>query len=273
MAVNTKVVLADTVVDTLDQSLIISGQLMNKVDQFAEIRVQEAANSIAFNVFSRVAKATTPLTDGTEATSASMAETKVTLTPAEYGLPITTTSLAEIASGGKATVAAGELVGINMGETLDALGCAALEAGTNTTAAGTAGTLAKGDLRARYTALVNAGIQKFADGRYVAFMNPAQIADLKDDYISIAQNTNLGEAVNGMVGTLEGFTIIEDANITAGTVVVFGRNALGKAIALEPEMRITDGGDNLGRLANIGWYGIVKYGIIDNNAVQVITGA
>lgn len=273
MAVNTKVALADTAIDLLDQSMIISGQLMNKVDQFAEIRVQESANSIAFNVFSRIAAATTPLTDGTEATSASMSETKVTLTPAEYGLPITTTSLLDIVSGGKSAVAAGELVGINMGETLDKLGCAALEAGTNTTAAGTLNTLAKTDLRTAYTKLVNAGIQKFADGRYVAFVNPAQVADLKDDYISIAQNTNLSEAVNGMVGTLEGFTIIEDANITAGTVVCFGRNALGKAVALEPEMRITDGGDNLGRLANIGWYGVMQYGIIDNNAVQVITGA
>jgi N4-gp56 family major capsid protein len=273
MAINTKAVISDTVVDLMNQAVIISGQIPNKVDQFADVRIEERANSISFNVFSRMALATTPLTDGTEATSASMAEAKVTMTPAEYGLAITTTSLAELSSGGKAARAAGELVGLNMGETMDKLGVTALEAGTNTIAAGTSGTLAKTDLRAAYQALVTAGIQKFSDGRFVAFVNPAQVSDIKDVYISIAQNTNMPDAVNGMVGSLEGFTIIEDANVTAGKVVCFGRNGLGKAVSLEPSMTVQPANDNLGRLAHVGWYGVMQYGIVDNNAVRVITGA
>ena len=159
-----------------------------------------------------------------------------------------------------------------MGETSEALGLAAVEAGSNTIAADTAGTLDNLDLREAYTALSGAGIAKFEDGRYVAFVNPAQVSDIKGDYIPIAQNTSLPEATNGMVGSLEGFTIIESPLVTAGEVVCFGKNALGKAVGMQPSLVIKEGNDNLNRTVNIGWYGIMKYGVIDENAVRVITG-
>jgi len=273
MAVNTKALLSDSVVDLMNQAVIISGNTYNKIDAYATIRQDDMANSIAFTVFSRLSPATTELTDGSEASSSSMTDTKKTLTLSEYGAVITSTSLANIATAGKADLASAELVGINLGETTDKLGLNAVEAGVNTISAVTSGTLAKGDLRSAYQALAQAGIAKFADGRYVAFVNPAQVSDIKDAYQAIVQNTSAGDALNGVVGALEGFTIVEDANVTSGTIACFGKNALGKAVALNPELRITDGTDNLGRTVNIGWYGVIKYGIIDENAVRVITGA
>ena len=273
MAVNTKAILSDSVVDLMSQAVIVSGSAYNKIDAFTTIREDNMANSIAFTVFSRLSPATTELTDGTQATSSTMTDTKKTLTLGEYGSVITSTSLANVATAGKADLASAELVGMNLGETTDKLGLNAVEAGTNTISAGTTGTLAKGDLRSAYQALSTAGISKFEDGRFVAFVNPAQVSDIKDAYQTIVQNTNAGDALNGIVGALEGFTIVEDANVTAGTVACFGKNALGKAVGMNPELRITDGTDNLGRTVNIGWYGIIKYGIIDENAVRVITGA
>lgn len=273
MAVNTKALLSDSAVDLMNKAVIVSGNTYNKVDAYATIRQDDMASSIAFTVFSRMSAATTPLTDGTEASSTTMTDTKVQLTMAEYGAVITSTSLANIATAGKADLASAELVGINLGETTDKLGLAVLEAGTNTTAAATPGTLAAADLRGRYTDLANAGIAKFGDGRYVAFVNPSQVADIKGDYISIAQNTDIGQATSGIVGALEGFTIVEDANVTAGTVVCFGKNALGKAVAQSPSLVVKEGSDNLGRTVNIGWYGVMKYGVIDQNALEVITGA
>jgi N4-gp56 family major capsid protein len=216
--------------------------------------------------------ATTPLTDGTEAGSTTMTDTKVSFTMAEYGAVITSTSLANIATAGKADLASAELVGVNLGETTDKLGLAAVEAGTSSTAAGTVGTLASTDLRSAYTKLANNGIAKFPDGRYVAFVNPSQVSDIKGDYITIAQNTDIGQATSGIVGALEGFTIVEDSNVTAGTVVCFGMNALGKAVALSPQLRVVEGSDNLGRTVNVGWYGVMKYGVIDQNALRVLTG-
>jgi len=136
----------------------------------------------------------------------------------------------------------------------------------------TAGTLDNLDLREAYTALANAGIAKFPDGRFVAFVNPAQVSDIKGDYITIAQNTDIGQATSGIVGALEGFTIVEDSNVTAGTAVCFGMNALGKAVAMNPMLVIAEGNDNLNRKINVGWHGILKYGVIDQNALRVLTG-
>ena len=272
MAVNTKALLSDSVVDLMNQAVILSGNSYNKVDAYATIRQDDMASSIAFTVFSRMAAATTALTDGTEASSTTMTDTKVTLTMAEYGAVITSTSLANIATAGKADLASAELVGVNLGETTDTLGLSVLEAGSNTIAADTSGTLDKLDLREAYTALANAGIAKFDDGRYVAFVNPSQVSDLKDDYIPIAQNTSLESATSGMVGSLEGCTIVEDSNVTAGTCVVFDKNALGKAVAKAPSLVIKEGSDNLGRTVNIGWYGVMSYGVIDQNALRVVTG-
>ena len=272
MAVNTKSLLSDSVVDLMNQAVIVSGNSYNKVDAYATIRQDDMASSIAFTVFSRMSAATTPLTDGTEATSTTMTDTKVTLTMAEYGAVITSTSLANIATAGKADLASAELVGVNLGETTDTLGLTVLEAGTNTIAADVAGTLDNLDLREAYTALANAGIAKFPDGRFVAFVNPAQVSDIKGDYITIAQNTDIGQATSGIVGALEGFTIVEDSNVTAGTAVCFGMNALGKAVAMNPMLVIAEGNDNLNRKINVGWHGILKYGVIDQNALRVLTG-
>lgn len=272
MAVNTKSVLSDSVVDLMNQAVIVSGETYNRIDRYATIRQDDMASSIAFTVFSRLSPATTALTDGTEATSTSMTDTKVTLTMAEYGNVITSTSLANVATAGKADLASAELVGINLGETSESLALAALEAGSNTIAADTAGTLDNLDLREAYTALAGDGIAKFEDGRYAMFVNPAQVSDLKGDYIPIAQNTNLDMATMGVVGSLEGFSIVESPLVTAGTAVCFGKNALGKAIGMNPSLVVKEGNDNLNRTVNIGWYGIMKYGVIDENAVRVITG-
>lgn len=273
MANTLKTTLDASQVTIYDEAVRVSGLAFDTVDRFATINLSINGAGVEFTYYSKLTKQTSALTDGTEATAEAMADSKVTITPAEYGNVITTTRLANTSTAGKADLGAGRLVGINMIESRNAKALAVLEAGTNATASGTIGTLAKTDLRTAYQKLAGKGIPKFSDGRYVAFINPAQISDIKDDYITIAQNTNLGEAVNGMVGTLEGFTIIEDPTVTAGTVVTMGVDGLGKAVALESGATIIDGTDNLGRTRHYGWYGIYEYGIIDNNAVEVITGA
>lgn len=273
MAINTKAVLNDSAVEAMSQAVIISGTTVNKIDAYATVKHEVNASSIDFTVYSRMNKATTPLTDGTDAGSTSMQDSKITFVMSEYGNVITTTKLANIATQGKADLAAAELIGINVGETTDTLGISVLEAGTNTIAAITANELSTEDLRAAYDALAADSIAKFGDGRYVAFINPAQISDIKDDFIDIAKNNSTFDATSGIVGAIEGFTIVEDANVTAGKVVCFGYNALGLGVSINPELLVTDGNDSLGRLLNVGWYSVLKYGAVDQNALRVITGA
>jgi len=270
--VTTAAVLDDSLITLIDQEVIVSGAGINKIDAFVETKVQIGAKSIDFTIYSKLSKAITPLIDGADVDSVVMADASVTLTPKEFGRVVTPTKLANLQTGGKADRAGAKLIGINMEETTNQLGINALEGGSNSTAAGTAGVLATGDLRSVYTSLSNKRIQKI-NGYYVAFMNPSQIADIKDAYISIAQNTNMDLATNGVVGTLEGFVIVEDADITPGKVSCFGMGALGKAVSMNTGATVTGPFDKLGRMLNLGWLGTLEYGIIDDNAIEIITGA
>lgn len=274
MAVTGKTALADSQVEVYDAAVHVFGQNLNSLDNDGSVTLGGSINGAdnVFHIYTKLTPVTTPLTDGTEATPITMADSKVTITPAEYGAVVTPTSLADASTAGKASMAAAKMVGINIVESPNAKGCAVLEAGTNSTAAATLNTLAKGDLRIAYTKLENAGVLKI-DGYYRCRANPDQIADIKDDYQGYAQYTTLDGVTSGQVPHLEGFMIIPDRAVTAGTVVCYGDNALGKSESVATSATIVDGTDNLNRLRNYGWYGIYEYGIVDQNALQVITGA
>ncbi len=270
--VTTAATLDASLVTLIDQEVIVSGVGLNKIDAFVETKVEIGAKSIDFTIYSKLDKATTALTDGVDVDAVAMADAGVTFLPKEYGRVVTPTKLANLQTGGKADRAGAKLIGINLQETTNQLGVNALLAGTNSTAAGTLNTIAVADLRTAYEKLATKRIQKI-NGYYVAFMNPAQISDLKDTYISIAQNTNLALATSGVVGTLEGFVIVEDPDVTAGVVACFGMGALGKAVSMEPGTTITGPFDKLGRMMNLGWLGVIEYGIVDDAAIEIITGA
>lgn len=272
MALTLKTTLDASQITLYDAAVRVSGLPYAGLDNF--VSVEESANgaAIEFTYYDKLAAATTALTDGTEATAVALADSKVTVTPKEFGNVVTTTRLANTSTAGKADLGAGKLVGRNMMETQSKQIINVLEAGTNTTAAGTLNTLAKTDLRAAFEKLETASIGKFGM-RYIALMNPAQVSDIKDVYNTIVQYTDAEKALSGVVGELEGFTIVSHPQVTAGTVVCFGEDAIAKATAVAPDTTIIDGNDNLGRTRHYGWYGIYDYAALDQNAIQVITGA
>lgn len=272
MALTLKTTLDASQVTIYDEMVRVSGQAYTGLDNFVSEKKSVDGAAVDFTFYDKLSVATTALTDGTEATATAMADSKVTITPKEYGAVITNSRLTQSSTAGKANAAAAKLVGRNLFETIARQFIAAGEAGTNTTAASTAGTLAKGDLRAAFTKLETARIGKFGM-RYIALVNPAQVSDIKDEYNTIVQYTDSEKALSGVVGELEGFTIVSHPLVTAGKVVCFGEDAIAKATAIEPDTTIIDGNDNLGRLVNYGWYGLYEYGVLDNNAIQVITGA
>lgn len=272
MADTLSTTLSDAQVSIFNQAVMVSGEHFNVLKNFATFGESVNGESVRFTIYSKLTKTDTVLTDGTEATAEALTVSKVEITPEERGKPVVTTRLANATTAGQADVAAATMIGINKEESTDYEIAQALEAGTNTTAATLAGTLAKGDLRARYTTLTTRGIMKFGS-RYIAVMHPNQAADLKDEVISISQYTDYEKATSGIVGQLEGFTIVEDANVTDGTVLCFGQNAFGEANNVTPDSTIIDLNDNLGRKRAYGWYGIYKYDIVDQNALEIITGA
>lgn len=272
MAVTTATDLADSQVTIYDQAVIVSGENMANMDADGSVTLGGSINGASdkFTIYTKLSPITASLTDGTSVTPVSMVDSAVTITPAEYGNVIATTKLANATTAGKADLASAKLIGINIIESPNAKAVAVLEGATNSTLSIGISVISKLDLRSAFTKLADAGVLPFQDGFYRARMNPNQIADIKDDYNALVMYTTPDKALRGEVGELEGFKIIMDRAVTAGTVACYGDNAVGKAESAPTQATIIDGTDNLGRIRNYGWYGIYEYGIVDQNAVQLI---
>ena len=282
--------LDDSIVLAFDQSYLIAVGQNNVMDQFVTYKADIGAKSIQFPKYSRLAVATTPLVEADDVTSEAMADAPILITPAEYGNVITTTSLSSLQTGGKADLAAAQLVGINHAQTLDKLAILALDACTNVLTVG-------GDIQANITAgnvvsltFLNSMYNKLArasvpmvNGAYVAVMHDDVIADLRAD-VSVGSWTDVTKyatpetALRNEVGMYKGFRVVRDnqATITvdggAGAVdnynsYYFGMNALGKATSQTGRMTATGPFDKLGRFVNLGWYEVSGYKIVDMDCV------
>lgn len=275
-----------------EQSFLVATGQNNVMDQLAQINTQIGAKSIQLTKYGRLALATTPLTETEDATRQAMADTAVILTPAEYGTVVTTTSLANLQSGGKANLGAAQVVGLNAGSTMDKLAVLALTASSNKiyAGAGSEAGLVAGDvmsgsfLNKMYNKLARANVPTIG-GMYVAVLHDDQISDLRSatgagSWQDIVKYTDPTMALQNEVGSFAGFRIVRNNNVVyadqagAGLVDAYsglflGLNALGKAESQPMSIRVTGPFDSLGRFVNVGWYTVAQYGIVDTDAVFV----
>lgn len=263
-------------------------------DQVATVRSAARAKTIQFAKYTNLAAATSALTDGEDITSTSMSDSTVTLVPAEYGNVITLARLADTESGGKASSAAGFLIGRNAGTTLDKLAITALEAATTNViypnGVSAVGSLTANDVLDKVFA--NRLFNKLArtnvpgiNGMYVGIAHDDCLHDLRVDtanggWIDVSKYADPSSALRNEVGMFAGIRWLRSSNVTitsdggVGTVdsyevQVVGFNALGRGDASALELKITGPFDKLGRYLNYGWYWLGKYGMIDeNNAVS-----
>jgi len=275
MATTLNTDLPQSQIDIFNAGVLISGKNLASVKADGSVTLGGEVNGATnkFIIFSKFAPATTPLTDGTDVTPIKMTESAVIINPQEYGNAAQTTKLGNIKTDGRVDLGAAQVIGTNMVETPNALGVIALEGATNATAALTAGVLDGLDLRGANKKLKVSNILKFPDGKYRVRMHPDQEHDVMDDYKEFTKYTTRADALGGEVGELEGFKIIVDTAVTPGTVICYGVNALGLSESRLPDSDINEGNDILKRLRNYTWYGVFEYGIVDQNAVQLITGA
>ena len=286
----------DSLIKAYDQSFLIASQQGNVMDQFASYRAQIGATSIEFPKYAQLALATTPLDEVEDVASEAMSDSKVILTPAEYGKAVTRTSLASLQSGGKVDVAAATLVGQNMAATKNKLATLALDASTNvlTANAGAVADIAGTDvlsgslLNKAYNKLARASIGTIG-GEYVLVAHDDVINDLRNEtgagsWVDVTKYATPGETLRNEVGMYKGFRVVRNnmATITAdagaGAVDVYntyaiGLNAFGLAESRTPGMVATGPFDKLARFVNLGWYGVFNYGIVDTDAVFVIKSA
>ena len=263
-------------------------------------QTKKAEASIAtFLKFAQLTGGTAVLTDGVEVDSVAVVDTEINLTLAEQGNVVTTTSLAKIVSGGRLDPAVAELVGKNMGTSMDILAIQVLEAGTNelVVTQATEAELTASDkittayVEKAYNKLRRNKIQPLIGTGYVAVMHPDVVSDLRNvaaagDWVDVAKYSSLQLVLQNEVGFFKGFKIIEDANVTINTDVgaaavdtyhslFMGYNALGygESISNAPHPTLVGETDKLNRFAHFGWYGVFKYGIIEQNAIWKITSA
>jgi len=282
----------DSIVLAYDQSFIVAVGQNENLSQVATYKQDIGAKSITLPKYSRLSISTTPLTETDDVTSLAMADAGITVTPLEYGTAVTKTQLATLQTGGKVDVAAATLVGINAGQTRDALAIAAMDASSNTYIVGgkAAGSVLAADtasiafVNTMYNKLSRASVPKI-NGSYIMIAHDDVIHDLRSDanagsWTDVNKYSKPEEVMSNEVGMFRGFRVIRNNLATfvdqTGTGLVdlyssyfLGFNGLGLVESKAPTMVATGPFDKLARFVNLGWYGVFAYKIIDTDACWV----
>lgn len=244
-------------------------------DTIADVGSTDVTNrgaSVTFYFTNDIAAATTPLTETSDVTPATVTDSTLTLTLQEFGNAVQTTALVRATSFLDVNPVMANVLGYNAGISVDTLAVNALAAGTQavwstgTSFAATGTEAANANLAAtdnfngnmvRYAAarLRAQHVQPFADGLYRGFMHP----DTAYDFKGSTGGTNWSDPHiysspegiwNGTIGAFQGVRWIETprAPITAdagngagaaGTIdayasFVVGRQAMAKAYSMGP---------------------------------------
>lgn len=293
------VALGDSIVQEYLTQFIVSHGQNNVMDQFVEMNEDIGAKSITLTKYDRLTVQTAALTEKEDPAGEAMVDTAVVLTPAEYGNVVTKTKLAELQTGGKASLGAVSLAAINMAESENKLATLALEATTNIRLADAAASegaitasniMDTAELDYIYNKMSRANVPVHpVTGAYVAFMHDDVIHDLRTgsaagSWMDVNKYALPGEALKNEVGMFKGFHIVRNnhalLNADGGSTTVdtyhssfMGFNGLGKAVSENPALVMTGPFDKLARFVNIGWYGVFQYKIIDTDAVWKVVSA
>jgi N4-gp56 family major capsid protein len=239
-----------------------------------------SGKSTIFNRYTALAKATTPLSEGANPSEVALSSTQVTVTLAEYGNIIKLSKLLQLVSIDKDAAEKSELLGQNMGETLDVLTRDALTAGATVSFAGakttltdvaSSNTLSATEIRKIRRTLLQNKAQKYANGMFMAKIGPDTEYDLISDSTWVNAHTYKdGDNIyKGYMGNFFGFDFLlttapksEASTATVYSNIFHGANAAG-VYDLDgdmPKMYIKtpnehDTSNALDRFSTMGWGG------------------
>lgn len=286
--------LDDSILTAFDQGFLIATAQANVMEQFVT-EANFVAGSYQLPRYAQLSVSTTPLTEDEDVTSEAMFDTKVVFTPAEYGKVVTKTLLASLQTGGKADLAAAQLVGINVGRTMNKLACLALDASSNVRivdaiaegSLAASNVLDRDEVNRAYNRLARTSVPMIGD-QYVAIAHEDTLFDVRDSVAAgswneVSKYTGSTAILANEVASFGGFRWVRNNDATfadqsgAGTVDVYnsyflGYNALGKATSKAPTLSFTST-DKLGRFINVGWLAVCQYKIVESDAVQVVRSA
>ena len=283
-------------------------------DQAADVQPTAQAmpgSGVTFTIFSELAQVTSAISETADITPATMGDSQVTVTLAEYGNTVLTTAKLRGTAFLDIDSAAANLIGYNAGDSLDAIVSAVLNAGTNVVYATGGATdptsrttinsddaLTASDVRLVVAQLRKANVPTF-DGHYMGYIHPDVSYDFRTNTDAAAWRTpanyvNPTGIYNGEIGLFEGVRFVETprAPLTAdasnnsgstGTTDVYGTLIMGRQ-ALAKAFSFTDGNgaypkivrglttDTLQRFNPIGWYWLGGYGRFREAALRRIEG-
>lgn len=232
--------------------------------QVRDIPRKAGTLTIKFRRYGNLSAATTPLTEGITPTGSQLSVTDITATVAQYGDFITVSDVLDFESQDPVLMEAAEILGDQMGDTLDQLTRDIINAGTNVYYAGSGHTLrtqvAAGELitlvlvqkavrllannkTRKMTKMVNAttgyGTSPL-NASYVGIVHPNTTYDLKgiSTWVSVEKYASTGGIMEGEVGKLDEVRFVESTNakvFTGGgaagidvySTLIFGSDAYG----------------------------------------------
>ena len=300
MAFVSTTTLSNQVIAAYQRAALFALRSMPVFDQFAKFKPGDLTNPgspVRFTFWTQMSDATTPLGETTDITTVILADSRVDVTPAEYGNGILTTIKIRTDSyvaGFDADAA--YLVGMNMADTIDALARAEMDTGTTveyvgqaTEGAVTATDILTADIvRKAHAKLVGLSVLPF-DGDYIWVIHPDVAYDLKSEtgdgaWVAPAQYVNTEKIYNNEIGKFGGFRFLETPRATlnadggSGTVdtytsYAFGKEALAKAESIPTSMVLGPVTDYLKRWQPLGWYGYFGYGMLREDAQRRVVSA
>lgn len=258
-------------------------------------------SAVQFNIYNDLSQATSALTETSDVTAVALGDSTVTVTLAEYGNAVTTTAKLRGTSFLNVDADAANIIGYNMGNSIDKIVQDVLVGGTNVSYGGDAtstATLAAADtitaslIRQAVASLRGDSAPTMDGGVYVGFIHPDVSYDLREDTavtdVIQYQIRQDGAGVRmGSIGTFGGVDFIETPRIDftadggASTVdayntVICGKQALAKAhsrgagFGENPSVVFGPVTDSLRRFQTVGWYHLVGYSRFREASLQRI---
>ena len=258
-------------------------------------------SAVQFNIYNDLSQATSALTETSDVTAVALGDSTVTVTLAEYGNAVTTTAKLRGTSFLNVDADAANIIGYNMGNSIDKVVQDVLVGGSNVSYGGDAtatAELAAGDtitaslIRQSVAALRGDSAPTMDGGVYVGFIHPDVSFDLREDTavtdIIQYQIRQDGAGVRmGSIGTFGGVDFIETpridlvadagaSNVDQYNTVICGKQALAKAhsrgagFGENPAVVFGPVTDSLRRFQTVGWYHLVGYSRFREASLQRI---
>lgn len=269
-------------------------------DQYARVKpgnVTSPGSSVSFLFWDDLSPATTALIETVDVDAVALSDSKVTLTPQEYGNSVLVTIKLRKTSfslGFDSEVA--DIVAYNMldsvetlaGIGLDAGGTAVVMNGGNSTDLTAGDVLTMAEIRKQVAKLRGAKVRPSSGSNFDVILHPDVSFDLMSDTAGAAwqdlKYTDASKMRLGQIGQFAGANFVENtrakidvdggaAAVDVYTTYVIGAEAFGKVEVIPPHIQPGPVTDRLMRFMPLGWYGFFGYGAIRSAAMRRILSA